>query len=185
MNSINSVIQKFRVGLLKRGFKAGIVDFGRRLKKPGRLILLLPSDGNRRREILKEAAGIPKLFPESEICLVSLPDDAVRETARKEGFRSFAPHQMEMSWYGLPRKPFFIRIQNLKGDMVIDLDDSRNCFNAAVSVSSGAPVRIGLYGLWGPPVHNVEVRSGGSSENSKEFQPLLTLLSSMGIAVSN
>jgi hypothetical protein len=114
-----------------------------------------------------------------------MPDDSVRELARKEGFRSFAPHRMEIKWYDFPNESFFNRIRNLKSNLVIDLDVEKSCFNAAVSAASGAPLRVGLFGLWGPPIHNVEIKSGRSVDNGERLYSLLKVLSSLKAGAYN
>ncbi len=179
MNRIKATIQKLRVGWLKKGIDPAIVDIGRQLRNPGRVLLLLPGDAVGRNEVLQDASLLARAFPRSEICLVSMPDDHVRELARREGFRSFAPHRLEIGWYGFPKKNFFNRVRNLRSELVVDLDVEKNCFNAAVSAVSFAPLRVGLFGMWGPPIHNIEVKSKKLDDHAENFRLLLNVLSSL------
>jgi hypothetical protein len=185
MINVKTALQNYKVSRLKRGVASSIVDIGREITAQGRVLVLLPFDESIRREILQDAPVFARAFPESEICLVSMPDDAVRDLARREGFRSFAPHRMEMQWYGFPNKSFFERIRNLKSGMVIDLDFSRSPFNAAISAVSGAALRVGQFGSWGPPIHNLEVKPRESGSRVEEFRSLLNVLASMRIGAAN
>lgn len=179
MNRLKQSVQRLRVHLLKKRFSQSVVDIGKNLDNCGRVLLLLPCDSTLRKNLLGYAAAVGDLFPSSEICIVSTSDDEVREFARREGFKSFAPNRLEMSWYGFPNKSFFNRIRNLKGNVLIDLDSECSCFNAAVSVVSEAPLRIGLFGVWGPPVHNVEIKPSLSADRSDGFRDFLRVLSSL------
>jgi hypothetical protein len=185
MRGIKSAIQKLKLGWIKKGADSRIVDIGKELKTSERVLVLLPGDPERRSEVLKDAGSLARVFHASEICLVSMPDAGVRELARREGFRSFAPHRQEMSWCGFPNKSFFNRMRNLKSGLVVDLDDEKSCFNAAVSVASRAPLRVGLYGMWGPPVHNVEVKSNEPTNPRASFRSVLSVLSSLKAGAYN
>ncbi len=180
MSRIKSILQRLRVGLLRRNLSEAIVDFGRYFGRAGRIVVLLPANNSRRTEVLCESERLTLAFPTSEICLISMPDDKVRETARREGYRVFTPNRSELSWYDFPNSSFLTRIKNLKSSLVLDLDPSRSCFNAAVSLASGAPLRVGVFGSWGRPIHNVEIKSGGSGSQSEVIRSLLSVLSTMG-----
>lgn len=152
---------------------------GREMTSAGRVLVLLPENPQHRINILNNSKVLVNALPGSEICLVSMPDDKVRETARTEGFRNFAPHAMEVNWYNFPKKNFFARISNLKGKMVVDLDFEGSYFNAAICAVSSAPIRIGIYESWGPPIHNVQIKPGGSGGESDAFRSLLSVLSEL------
>ncbi len=180
MRKIKSILQQFRVGLLRKSLSEVIVDFGRYFGKAGRVVVLLPSDKIRRSEVLSESEQLSLAFPASEICLISMPDDNVRQIARREGYRIFTPNRTELSWYDFPNSSFLTRIRNLKSSLVLDLDPSRSCFNAAVSLASGAPLRVGVFGSWGRPVHNVEIKSDNAGSQSEVIRTLLGVLSTLG-----
>ncbi|MFH1891736.1 MAG: hypothetical protein ABIK83_03535 [Candidatus Zixiibacteriota bacterium] len=185
MINVKTALQNFKVSRMKRSVVASLIDVGSQIKAEGRVLVLLPFDSAIRSEILRDASVFATAFPGCEICLVSMPDDSVRDLARREGFRSFAPHRMEMLWYGFPNKSFFDRIRNLKGGLVIDLDFNKSPFNAAISAVSGAPLRVGLYGNWGPPIHNLEVKSRESGNQIEDFRCLLNVLASIRTRVAN
>lgn len=185
MSRIKTAVQRLKVGWLMKTLEATVVDIGKQLKGSGRVLVLLPADEASRNEVLYDATTIARAFPVSEICLVSMPNSEVRELARREGFRSFAPHSLEISWYGFPNKSFFNRIRNLRSRLVVDLDFERSCFNAAVSAASGAPLRVGLFGIWGPPIHNIEVKSKISVDHRENIRSLLNVLSSLKAGAYN
>jgi len=185
MSRIKVTIQKLKVGWLKKGLDVRVVDIGKQLEKSGRILVLLPADEVKRGKVLKDSDFLAKAFRDSEICLISMPDSDVRELARREGFRSFAPHSLEISWYGFPNKSFFNRIRNLKSGLVVDLDFDGSCFNAAVSAVSGAPLRVGLFGIWGPPIHNIEIKSTVSVDHRENIRSLLSVLSSLKAGAYN
>jgi hypothetical protein len=176
MAAIKSFLQRMRIDWIRRRFHEDIVDFGKHLRSAGRIAVLLPDDASSRKTILTNSDMISGAFPDSEICLISMPDDSVREFARQEGYRSFAPNKTELSWYGFPSSGFFERIKNLRSNVVIDLEPARSCFNAAVSVTSGAPLRFGVFGSWGRPIHNVVVKT---EESDRSPQPLVILISTL------
>lgn len=185
MNRIKTTVQRLKVGWLMKSLETTVVDIGKQLESSGRVLVLLPSDEASRRKVLDDATTIASAFPVSEICLVSMPDSDVRVLARREGFRSFAPHSLEISWYGFPNKSFFNRIRNLRSRLVVDLDFDKSCFNAAVSAASGAPLRVGLFGIWGPPIHNIEIKSKISVDHSENIRSLLNVLSSLKAGAYN
>ena len=185
MNRINVIVQELKVRWLKKSLKETIIDFGSQLKSPGRILVLLPADTSLRSKVLKNSRFLAETLSMSEICFVSMPNDEIRELARREGFRSFAPHQLEMSWYNFPNNSFFHRVRNLRSTMVVDLDFERNCFNAAVTVASGAPLRIGRFGVWGRPIHNIEVKSVKSADPYENLRSLLGVISSLKTGAVN
>ncbi len=185
MSKFKAVFQKLKVLTLKRHIRERVINIGREIAAAGRVLVLLPENEQRRRRLLDNSAVLVEAFPGSEICLVSVPDEKVRETARSEGFRSFAPHAMEINWYGFPKKNFFARISNLKSRMVVDLDLHRSCFNAAMCAVSSAPIRIGVFGSWGPPIHNVEIKPGDSGTEPDALHSLLRVLSKLTSASTN
>jgi hypothetical protein len=65
--------------------------------------------------------------------------------------------KQDLGWSGLPKRNFVQMLRNCGFDMTLDMDLSKNFFNAYLGLLSGARVRIGVRGRWGPPFYNLEL----------------------------
>jgi len=172
------------VNVRKHSIKSDVLNLATLMSEPGRVLVLLPYDFESRKQLLSDPSWIADAFPKQEVCLVSMPDEDLREFAHREGFRNFTPQNVELNWFDFPTKSYLNRIKNLKAKVLIDLEQDRNCFNAAVCAISDIPVRIGSALSWGLPIHNVQIKTGGAEDRAKHIFSLLSVVSTLNSSLA-
>jgi len=177
-------VQRIWIGMRKRTMTPHILNVAAIMREPGRVVVLFPFDQVSREKLIADPSWIVKAFPRQEVCLVSMPDEQLREFARKEGFRNFTPQKMELNWFDFPSRAYLNRIRNLKAKVLIDLEQDRNCFNAAVCAISDIPVRIGSALSWGLPIHNVQIKAGGTEDRTRHIFSLLDVVSTLNSSLA-
>jgi hypothetical protein len=147
------------------------------LRRKNRIILTLPEGIQTNSVLLRMIAELPDVFSGSEL-LVVVPL-ACTEVSRKTGIHAMSPDLYSANMIGLPKRHFFNKVRAYNATIAIDFETRQNVFNVMVALWSGAPLRIGIAGVWGPPIHNFEVKSQFVADELKVYRSLVDVLASI------
>jgi len=172
--SLRHQLQNMLVNFKMSRLKQPEILFPTHLKKKNRIIITLPEGIQTNSVLLRMIAELPEIFHDSEL-LVVVPLGCT-EVSRKTGIHAMSPDLYATNALGLPKRNFFAKVKNYKATMAIDFETHRNIFNALVAMWSGAPLRIGLDGVWGAPLHNCTVKSQFATDELKVYRSLVDVL---------
>jgi hypothetical protein len=149
-------------------------EFPKQIRGNNRIIITLPEGIQTNSILLRMVGELPQLFPQSDLLIV-VPLGCT-EVSRKTGIHAMSPDLYSANMIGLPKRHFFAKVNKFKATIVIDFETHRNVFNALVALHSGARLRIGVAGVWGPPIHNFEIRSNFLTDELKVYRSLVDII---------
>lgn len=175
--NLREQLQNMLINFKLNRIKQDLFEFPTQLKRKNRIIITLPEGIQTNSMLLRMISELPSVFPESEL-LVVVPL-AETEVARKTGIHAMSPDLYATNALGLPKRNFFAKVKNFGATVVIDFETHRNIFNALVALWSGAPLRIGVDGVWGMPLHNCTVKSQFVTDELKVYRSLVDVLTAI------
>lgn len=120
------------------------------------MLVTLPRQANAILPAVDSLSALEAIFGDLKIHYVLAPDE--KESVWELGTRELISlNKEDLGWSGLPKKRFTQILRNYGFDVALDMDLSRNFINAYLGLLSGAKVRIGVQGKWGPPFYNLEL----------------------------
>ena len=170
-------LQNYYVQWRSRQLRMVAYEFPSSIKGSKRIVVTLPFGIQTNSVLLRMVGELPVIFPSSDI-MIAVPS-ACTEIARKTGVHTISPDLYAANWLGLPKSDFFKKVADFDASVFIDFETRRNVFNALVAVASNAALRVGLVGVWGPPIHNFEIRSSFQHDELKVYRSMVDLLSSI------
>ncbi len=172
-------LQNGYVAMKSRQLKMETFEFPSSLRGSQRIIITLPFGIQTNSVLLRMVGELSSVFPSCDLMIV-VPSGC-SEIARKTGIHTISPDLYAANLIGLPKKPFFQKIIDFNASILVEFETRRNVFNALVAVYSQAPLRIGLAEVWGPPIHNFEIRSAFQHDELKVYRSMIDLLGSIQI----
>ena len=161
------MIARFLLTWLARRNVPAEFTFPKALRDAKRVMILMPSVNEALRQAEVFLSRVRRVFPKAEITLLYPPRTMVARYYNPFGFKNVVPEKKDVWWWGLPRKKFTATLIAKPFDVLITLNREQSVFFGAVTVQSGAPVRMGLPNGMGDPFVNVELRHGRETADIK------------------
>ncbi len=161
------MIRRSLLWLWSRRNRPAEFTFPGALRQAKRILILMPSSAEGLRQSEFFLTHVPRAFPKTDVTLLYPAKTMTARFYNPFGFHVVVPTSSQMGWWGAPRKKFLRELFQKPFDILIVLDREPSVFLAAVTISSGIPVRLGLpYGL-GQPYVTVELRHGREQADLK------------------
>ncbi len=173
-------LQHLYVGLKGRQLRMTAYEFPSSIRGSKRIVVTLPFGIQTNSVLLRMISELTIIFPSSDM-MIAVPNGCT-EIARKTGIHTISPDLYAANFIGLPKNDFFKKIEEFDASVFIDFETKRNVFNALVAIHSSAMLRVGLVGVWGPPIHNFEIRSSFQHDELKVYRSMIDMLSSIQIS---
>ncbi|MEW5875787.1 MAG: hypothetical protein AB1752_11490 [Candidatus Zixiibacteriota bacterium] len=142
-------------------------SFPQALRDAKRVLLLMPSSVEALREVEVFLSRLPKVFPRAEVTLLYPPKSMIARFYKPYGFTTIVPGRGDVGLFGMPSSKIMGALTEKRFDVLISLNRQPSVFFAAISISSKAPVRLGLPDGMGEPFINVELRHGRENADIK------------------
>ncbi len=170
-------LQYYYVQLKARQLRMTAYEFPSSIRGSKRIVVTLPFGIQTNSILLRMVSELAVIFPSSDL-MIAVPSGCT-EIARKTGIHTISPDLYAANMIGLPKNDFFKKITDFDASVFIDFETKKNVFNALVAVTSNAALRIGLVGVWGPPIHNFEIRSSFQHDELKVYRSMIDMLGSI------
>lgn len=142
-------------------------SFPQALRDAKRVLLLMPSSVEALREVEVFLSRLPRVFPRAEVTLLYPPKSMIARFYKPYGFTTIVPGRADVGFFGIPRAKFLATLLEKQFEVLISLNRLPSVFFGVITVSSKAPVRLGLPDGMGEPFINVELRHGRENADIK------------------
>lgn len=177
--SIKDIVASVSLRRYKKQMKTYELTFPNVLKNPKHILVCLPA-GLRELTLVKQLLpAISELFKPADIVLLSMPGIKVNDIFPRKGFQILSPTSEQMTWSGLPSKTYINTLQELKFDLVLDLNLEESKFTSTVLLNFPKAVRIGRGNHRGMPFYNLEIKTKYLRDERNIYRTLLETIGTL------
>ncbi len=153
---MNPLIRRFLIWKNKYFFKQSPVSFATALNQARSMLVLLPHQVDSFSSVFNHLSPLETVFTDLKTFFL-LPFSTQGFISTLKAYEVIPLKKNDLGWSGLPKRNFVNRLRNYGFDITLDMDLSKNFFNAYLGLLSNARVRIGIKGKWDSPFYNLEL----------------------------
>ena len=170
---LKSLLANFQVKQSARRMESGSLVFPDSLRHPKRILVCLPG-GLRELTLVKQfLPAITDLFKPADITLLCMPGMKVNDIFPRKGFQILSPSSDQLTWAGLPKRSYIESLNDMKIDLVLDLNLEQSNFTSSVLLGFPKAVRIGRGNHLGRPYYNLEIKTKYLRDERNIYRSLL------------
>ncbi len=180
-----SLVQKLKFKWVVRNIEQSAYSLCTNIGSAAKIVLLFPSVPESNINGEKVVNEIRQLYSQSEIFMVGGPQTNFGRLRFGDRVSKLSAGMQEITWAGLPDKAFTKKVKALEGDILIDLSVQKDYFNGILAATSDIPIRIGNYGVWGPPVYNLEIKTSYLQSEQLILKSIVEVLKNFKTGIRN
>jgi hypothetical protein len=175
-SGIRKLVADWQVSRMRRRMRPEMVAFPADLLKPKHVLVCLPA-GLRELTLVKQyLPDITAMFKPADVTLLALPDIKVFDIYPRKGFQILTPSREQLSWSGLPSRPFLKMLMMQNFDTILDLNLDVSSFPSSILLCFPKAVRIGRGNHLGEPFYNLEIKTKYLRDERNIYKTLLETL---------
>ena len=177
--SIKDFVANIQIRQIKKHTETKDFFFPKDLRSPKHILVCLPG-GLRELTLVKQfLPDISDLFKPADIVLLSMPGIKVNDIFPRKGFQILSPTPDQLTWSGLAKKSYIKMLQDLKFDLVLDLNLEQSNFTSSILLNFPDAVRIGRGNHRGIPFYNLEIKTKYLRDERNIYRSLLETISAI------
>lgn len=177
--SLKGTIANVQLNRAKKNMVPGEFMFPDALRSPRHILICLPP-GLRELTLVKSfLPDISEMFRTADIVLLSMPGVKVTDIFPRKGFQILSPSGEQVTWTGLAKKTYIKSLQDMKFDLILDLNLEDSKFIASVLLNFPNAVRIGRGNHRGNPFYNLEIKTKYLRDERNIYKTLLETVENM------
>lgn len=177
--SLKAVIGDIQIRRQKNRIDSKEFMFPDALRNTKHILVLLPS-GLRELTLVKQFLPmISDMFKPAEVVLLSMPGVKVTDIFPRKGFQIMSPSNEHLTWSGLAKKNYLKTLEDLKIDLILDLNLDKSTFTSSVLLNFPQAVRIGRGNHRGNPFYNLEIKTKYLRDERNIYKTLLETIETL------
>lgn len=173
MTRIKNIIARYTIRHSKKQMRSSTITIPGALQTPRHVLVCLPG-GLRELTLVKQLLpNIAEVFKPADVTLLSLPGIKVKDIFPHKGFQILSPTADQLTWSGLAKKSYIDTLQDLKFDLVLDLNLEQSNFTSSILLSFPEALRIGRGNHLGRPFYNLEIKTKYLRDERNIYRSLL------------